>query len=462
MNDVVDLLQEIERYCQANNMAPSTFGRQAVNDGKFVGRLREGGNVTMATLERVRGFLDDGVASVTGQASPAMAMAPALQPPPTSDDTSSSRNFRFYDNRQKYLMFVNTCSEKRVVAERVGQELVRINPSPPALRLFDAGMGDGTILTSVMRQMHRRFPTYPFFVVGKEISLEDVRLSLEKMSDRFFEHPATVLVLTNLYYSESPWLKPGTMQAAASLNWIEQPLAGTSAYEFDEQISDMQETLAECWQVRYSEKTGNPLYVRPSVLVLYREDHKFLLDPVIPRIGNARADYDIVIASQPYRARQSAEFKVEKVLAPLAKSLAPGGRLLVIQSHGGDPGLEIVRRVWPGESPFRSDRHELVKVMKQQLGRTHRDLKYGSYADARAVFQYQMHTLPTEIGLGQQIGTSTLLAAWNAATYVAQIEDSRLEDVMSGHAYLDATRDVLAEYGGLWFNDEAFVVSRRR
>ena len=100
--------------------------------------------------------------------------------------------------------------------------------------------------------------------------------------------------------------------------------------------------------------------------------------------------------------------------------------------------------------------------MKRQLGRTHRDLKYGSYADARALFQYHMHTLPTEIGHGRQIGTSTLLAAWNAATYVAQIEDVRLEEIMGGQEYLDVTREVLAEFGGLWFNDEAFVVSRRR
>ena len=48
----------------------------------------------------------------------------------------------------------------------------------------------------------------PFFIVGKEISLEDVRLSLEKLPDRFIEHPASVIVITNLYYAEAPWLRP--------------------------------------------------------------------------------------------------------------------------------------------------------------------------------------------------------------------------------------------------------------
>jgi hypothetical protein len=71
-----------------------------------------------------------------------------------------------------------------------------------------------------------------------------------------------------------------------------------------------------------------------------------------------------------------------------------------------------------------------------------------------------MHTLPTEISAS--IGTSTLFAAWNAAIYVAQIEDHRLSGVIGSGAYLDATREVLQTHGGLWFWDESYVISRKR
>ena len=450
-----ELLHAIDAYCRRQGIAASTFGLRAVNDGKFVGRLRQGKRVTTDTLDRVRRFIESGAEPpAKSPAEPGASAAQAQADP-------AAATFRFYDNRQKYLMFVNTCGEKRAVAERVAMELGHIAPKPPALRLFDAGMGDGTVLTRVMRAMHRRYPTFPFYIVAKEISLEDVRLSLEKMPDRLFEHPATVLVITNLHYTESPWLKPASLAAAATLNWIDVPLAGTSAHEFDEQIADLQPLLSENWQVRYSAKTGNPLYQRPAVLVLYREDHKFLLDPVIPEIGRARADFDIIIASQPYRSRMPAAFKVDKVLAPLSRALAPGGRLLVIQSHGDDPGLEIIRRVWPGEAPFPTDRHELLRALKAKIARSQRELRFNAYADKRSIFRYDMHTLPTEIS-GHQIGTSTLLAAWNAATYVAQLDDARLEEVISDAHYLEATRDVLAEYDGLWFQDESFVIYRRR
>ena len=71
-----------------------------------------------------------------------------------------------------------------------------------------------------------------------------------------------------------------------------------------------------------------------------------------------------------------------------------------------------------------------------------------------------MHTLPSEIG--DRIGTSTLFAAWNAAIYVAQIEDERLASRGAGLGLPAATQDVLHRHGGLWFNDETFVVFRRR
>jgi len=34
--------------------------------------------------------------------------------------------------------------------------------------------------------------------------------------------------------------------------------------------------------------------------------------------------------------------------------------------------------------------------------------------------------------------------------------------VLQTGAYLEATQAVLQKHGGLWFNDETFVVSRRR
>ncbi|HUZ31789.1 MAG TPA: hypothetical protein VMV19_06755 [Xanthobacteraceae bacterium] len=461
------LLQEISDYCRQAGLAESTFGRRAVNDGKLTARLRNGGRITTDTLDRIHGFITShppqGPRPIVIERSreTRATAAPPLQPGNgLTKPASPQRNFRFFDNRQKYLLFVNTCSEKWEVAHRVSEELAHLHPRPPALRVFDAGVGDGSVLTRVMRAMHDRFAHTPFYVVGKEISLEDIRLTLQKMSDRFFEHPATVLVLTNLAYADAPWLHVKSLNAASSMVWHELPLIGNSAHRFEQQITDLEPFLAQNWRAGVSARTGNPIYERPVVLVVYREDHRFLLDPIIPRAGGTTANYDLVIASQPYRARASLDFKAQRVIAPLARALGPGGRLIGIHSHGHDPGMEIIQKVWPDDQPFIHDRHAILKAVKHELGPAARDLNFNAYADNRSLFRYVMHTLPSEIS--ESIGTSTLFAAWNAAIYVAQVEDDRLSEAVADGRYAEATRDVLQERGGLWFFDESFVISRRR
>ncbi len=58
MSTISDLLADIDAFLREKEMAETTFGRHAVNDGKFVGRLRAGAGVTVATIDRVRAYLD--------------------------------------------------------------------------------------------------------------------------------------------------------------------------------------------------------------------------------------------------------------------------------------------------------------------------------------------------------------------------------------------------------------------
>ena len=113
-------------------MAESTFGRRAVNDGKFVARLRDGARITPETLSASapswRAAAPPRPQSPP-ELLPLLRVAPRPAPSPRPAEGAPSRNFRFFDNRQKYLLFVNTCSEKEVIARRVGMELAQ---HPPA------------------------------------------------------------------------------------------------------------------------------------------------------------------------------------------------------------------------------------------------------------------------------------------------------------------------------------------
>ncbi|MCC7410613.1 MAG: hypothetical protein IT495_03115 [Gammaproteobacteria bacterium] len=454
-NDTRRLLDEIEAHCRRTATAESTFGRQAVNDGKLVARLRAGKSVTLRTLERVRTYMRASAAAL-----PSAAETPVSGAAVVAARGTGAGPVRFYDSRQRYLAFVNACNEKPLIARRAARELQYVYPSPPALRVFDAGMGDATVLTLLMRELHRRFPVVPLVVTAKELSPEDVRLALEKMPDRFLEHPATVLIVTNLNYTEAPRLMLRDARDAAALNWHEVRLAGSSTGDYAEQIEALEPLLAEGWRTRLSPLSGNPVYERPSVLVLYRDDQRFLLDPFLPRPGHSDGLYDFVIASQPWRARAAAVTRARNILLPLVRSLAPGGRLLAIQSYGDDAGLALVQAVWPGENPFTVRRHEIVKALKDELGRDARAYNFNVLSDAKSILRFDMHSLPP--AYIDEVGTSTLFSAWNAAIYVCQIEDERLEAALASGDALAATRATLRRHRGLWFNDESFVVSRHR
>jgi siroheme synthase len=93
----------------------STFGRRAANDGKLVHRLREGKRITVDTLERIQAFLGDGVPVITvPERRSRSAIPPAIS------------GFR---KPAEILLFVHTCSEKRVIMHRVAldwKHLIRV------------------------------------------------------------------------------------------------------------------------------------------------------------------------------------------------------------------------------------------------------------------------------------------------------------------------------------------------
>lgn len=54
-----DILARIDAYLAQTGMAATTFGRRAVNDGNFVGRLRQGHGLTSRTHARIETFMRD-------------------------------------------------------------------------------------------------------------------------------------------------------------------------------------------------------------------------------------------------------------------------------------------------------------------------------------------------------------------------------------------------------------------
>jgi hypothetical protein len=59
-------------------------------------------------------------------------------------------------------------------------ELRHLQAVPPAVRVFDAGMGDATVLSQIMRQLHPPLSYDSLLDSWQGNRQEDVRISLEK------------------------------------------------------------------------------------------------------------------------------------------------------------------------------------------------------------------------------------------------------------------------------------------
>ena len=367
------------------------------------------------------------------------------------------KNFRFFDNRQKYLLFVTTTNEKNKIADALKPIVQKLKPKFPALKIFDAGMGDGSLLMSVMRQCHQKMPHIPLLVSTKEISMEDVRLGLEKLPDRFVEHKNTVFVISNLNYVESTSLKSNNKKKQKKMNWKVVKLIGNSSLDYANQLRKLnQEFLNKKWQIERNPKNGNPTYKEPSVIVIYRKDQEFSLKNIIPKRNDGKNSYNLIIASQPYRSRISAEKKVKYVIEPMIKSLDRKGKLVVVHACGKDPGNKIIKKIWPNEKPFPSLYDSILKYIKNN---TDKDLLKELKFNKEQTIKYVLRALPNEISGG--IATSLIFSAWNAAVYVNQISEEQIMKAEGKKYYQKVVQQVVNKYRGLYFNNEIFVIEKK-
>ncbi len=67
--------------------------------------------------------------------------------------------------------------------------------------------------------------------------MDDVRLGLEKLPDRFAEHKNTVFVISNLNYVESTSLKSRNIKKQKKMNWKVVKLKGNSSFTYGKFIS---------------------------------------------------------------------------------------------------------------------------------------------------------------------------------------------------------------------------------
>ncbi len=470
LQDLTDKPEEIVKiigaFCEKYGIAESTFGRLAVNDGKFVSRISAGSRIEPETAERVATFMqaaDRREIRLRGRPrrkkteSNAEKMAELINME-TSIRTPGS--FAFFEQRQRFHVFANTTNESWVLADRIAEDLKNLEPGPPGIRIFYAPMDNGITLTRTLRALHAEFPNVPVLVVLKGRGLEDLRNTMGRLVDRLAEHPLSVFVMTNLYVREALDLIKTSTDCPHETAWREVALEGDRSYDYQQQMAQLYSDLSQEWLIHQGEH-GQPVYQRPSVVTIYRKDQRFQLDKIIPKPNQPGRQYDYCLLNHPYLHSHTTKFRIDHMLKPVADALAPGGQMTVIQSHGQDPAHEIVQKVWPDQLIPSVSRYDIIRELRRAFGAQQGNFSFSGLTDAKSLFRFDMHTLPA--APDQDLGALSLSSAWNNAVYFAEVKEELAQAAMrEGNRYLEVTSDVLAKSGGLWFVNETFSVTRKR
>ena len=222
------------------------------------------------------------------------------------------------------------------------------------------------------------------------------------------------------------------------------------------EITKILENVSESIKLSFS-KTKIKLDLKNLILTSKLLNANFPdYESVIPKKNDGKLHYDFIIASQPYRSRISAEKKVKYVIDPMIKSLDKNGKLVVVHACGGDPGNQIVKKIWPKEKPFPSLHDSIVKYIKNNTDKEFlRDLKFHK----KQKIKYILRALPNEISGG--IATSLIFSAWNAAVYVNQISDEQIMRAERQKNYQKIVQQIVNKYQGIYFNNELFVIEKK-
>jgi len=464
-SDAVSLVSIIRDFCAAHGIAESTFGRHAVNDGKFVSRISKGSWIAPETEQRVRAFMqkaERGEIVLRGRPRRKKSESRAYKMAELISQETSIRtpgSFAIHEQRHRFHVFAATTNEAWVHADIITEDLLQLDPVPKVFRIFYAPMDNGITLARVLRALHAHHPDVPVQVVLKGWGLEDLRNTMGRMVDRLSEHPQTVLVFTNLYTREAVELRKTTTEGPQDIKWHDVQLSDSDSYAFQKQVGALFAKLAPDWVVRQGED-DLPVYANPSVVCIYRSDQSDLLDHLIPRQGAVNLEFDYCFLNHPYLHSHTMAFRTDYVLHPVIRSLAPGGMMKVVQSLGDDPAHEMIRRVAGTTALKCVSRHDIISELRKTMGEAQRGYSFSGLTDATSLFRFDMHTLPVvEDG---NIGALSLQGVWNNAVFFAQFREELAQATMrESDRYLQITRDVVSENGGLWFVNESFSVTRK-
>ena len=361
---------------------------------------------------------------------------------------------RFFDDRLKYLSFIQNTGEKKAISEKLYPHIASLPNNKSYLKILDAGTGDGTIFTNLIKGFHRYHPYSSLLMAGKEVSFEDLKNTLEKMPDRFVEHPNLLITMTNVKFSEISEVENKKSISGKKIKSFNLILKSNNSFDFNKQItgSMIGNFIKRNWGIEIN-KAGRTSYANPCIIRIYREDHKKYLSPFITR--SYKDDmYDLIIASQAYRAASNVNVKVKNVIGPLMNLLNKNGCLVVTHSSGGKSIQKILKTAFKDLEAFPNKAIDIINFLKVEAGGFESKFSFGK----PFIYNFQFRKTPDQ-KVSELFGND-LDSKWANILYVGQIPEKNILKVERNKTLFSNVKKILHRTKNIEFENEIFKIKK--
>ena len=363
---------------------------------------------------------------------------------------------RFFDDRLKYLSFIQNTGEKKAISEKIYSHIAGMSQNKSYLRVLDAGTGDGTICSNIIKSFHRYHPYTSLLLTGKEVSYEDLKNTLEKMPDRFVEHPNLLVTMSNVKFSELGLVESSNKIQDKKVKKFNLVLKSDNSFDFNSQISGnlLGNFIKKNWGIEIDNK-GRTSYSNPCIIRIYREDNERHLKQFI---GNDYKNdkYDLIVASQAYRAASSVKMKVNNVIGPLMRLLNKSGKLLVTHSCGGESVQKILKLAFKDKEAFPNTAKDIIEYLKANPFGENNIYKFLNPISYYFKFKKSPDQTVTEL-FGHNVD-----AKWANIIYVGQIPEKDILIVESNSRLFNKVKKTINSSSQIQFKNEIFSIVKHR
>jgi hypothetical protein len=363
---------------------------------------------------------------------------------------------RFFDDRLKYLSFIQNTSEKKAISQKIYPHIAGLSQHKSYLRILDAGTGDGTIKSNVIKSFHRYHPYTSLLVTGKEISYEDLKNTIEKMPDRFVEHPNLMVTMTNVKFAELGLIESSSKIKNKKVKEFNLILESDNSFDFHSQITGnaLGNFIKKNWGIEIDTKNRTS-YSNPCIIRVFRKDHEKHFKKFIKN-DYKNNNYDLIIASQAYRAASSVATKVNNVIGPLMRLLNKSGKLIVTHSSGGESIQKILKLAFKDKEAFPNHAKDIIDYLKDNpIGENN---KYTFSKPLSYFFNFKKAPDQTVTELfGHNID-----AKWANIVYVGQIPDKDILALEKNTRLHNKVKKAIDSSGKIQFKNEIYTITKSR